>query len=104
MVLLAGVRHLVPDTGLTYPHSLVVARILHVFDLHVGTREDAQVAAALVRLAEKVRPEVLVASGDLTNRGRRSEHERAHALHARSEEHTSELQSPVHLVCRLLLE
>src|SRR5690348_8749917 len=26
------------------------------------------------------------------------------ALDARSEEHTSELQSPVHLVCRLLLE
>src|SRR6266581_3301170 len=26
------------------------------------------------------------------------------ALRARSEEHTSELQSPVHLVCRLLLE
>src|SRR5438876_7805163 len=25
-------------------------------------------------------------------------------LHTRSEEHTSELQSPVHLVCRLLLE
>src|SRR5690348_18000415 len=25
-------------------------------------------------------------------------------LEARSEEHTSELQSPVHLVCRLLLE
>src|SRR4051794_41533520 len=25
-------------------------------------------------------------------------------LHGRSEEHTSELQSPVHLVCRLLLE
>src|SRR5690348_17514843 len=28
----------------------------------------------------------------------------AHALTVRSEEHTSELQSPVHLVCRLLLE
>src|SRR6266487_6631258 len=26
------------------------------------------------------------------------------STHARSEEHTSELQSPVHLVCRLLLE
>src|SRR5690348_17584506 len=26
------------------------------------------------------------------------------AEHGRSEEHTSELQSPVHLVCRLLLE
>src|SRR5690348_17887682 len=25
-------------------------------------------------------------------------------VHGRSEEHTSELQSPVHLVCRLLLE
>src|SRR5438876_12094051 len=29
---------------------------------------------------------------------------RRHQVHARSEEHTSELQSPVHLVCRLLLE
>src|SRR5438876_8289267 len=29
---------------------------------------------------------------------------RAAASRARSEEHTSELQSPVHLVCRLLLE
>src|SRR2546426_4549196 len=28
----------------------------------------------------------------------------ASALHARSEEHTSELQSPCNLVCRLLLE
>src|SRR5438876_7640364 len=28
----------------------------------------------------------------------------AAAIRARSEEHTSELQSPVHLVCRLLLE
>src|SRR5690348_17941312 len=27
-----------------------------------------------------------------------------HTFPARSEEHTSELQSPVHLVCRLLLE
>src|SRR5713226_9809062 len=29
---------------------------------------------------------------------------RSHKLDKRSEEHTSELQSPVHLVCRLLLE
>src|SRR5690348_17854482 len=32
------------------------------------------------------------------------ERERARADRLRSEEHTSELQSPVHLVCRLLLE
>src|SRR6266581_4271273 len=38
--------------------------------------------------------------------GRRSAQDRAHLrrLTPRSEEHTSELQSPVHLVCRLLLE
>lgn len=56
------------------------ARILHVSDLHVGTREEPQVEEALVRLAGRVAPEVVIASGDLTNRGRRSEHERAHRL------------------------
>src|SRR5258708_12200740 len=30
--------------------------------------------------------------------------DRSHRDHVRSEEHTSELQSPDHLVCRLLLE
>src|SRR3989449_7099464 len=33
-----------------------------------------------------------------------SEPERQDARHARSGEHTSELQSPLHLLCRLLLE
>src|SRR5690348_17924712 len=36
--------------------------------------------------------------------GRRRVEPAARAPAARSEEHTSELQSPVHLVCRLLLE
>src|SRR5690348_17642805 len=35
---------------------------------------------------------------------RRGRRRRAPAVLDRSEEHTSELQSPVHLVCRLLLE
>src|SRR5438876_8131057 len=35
---------------------------------------------------------------------RGAEHAGLGAVPARSEEHTSELQSPVHLVCRLLLE
>src|SRR5258708_10487316 len=34
----------------------------------------------------------------------RSEHRRSYVGQLRSEEHTSELQSPDHLVCRLLLE
>ncbi len=58
----------------------MAARILHVSDLHVGTREDPQVEAALVRLAAELGPDVVVASGDLTNRGRRGEHERARNL------------------------
>src|SRR5438876_7339899 len=33
-----------------------------------------------------------------------TEYDEAYKLISRSEEHTSELQSPVHLVCRLLLE
>lgn len=56
------------------------ARILHVSDLHVGTREEPHVEEALARLAGRISPEIVVASGDLTNRGRRSEHERAHRL------------------------
>ena len=52
--------------------------ILHVSDLHTGTHEDPEVATALARLVTKTSPDLIVASGDLTNRGRRDEHERAH--------------------------
>jgi 3',5'-cyclic AMP phosphodiesterase CpdA len=58
----------------------VPARILHVSDLHVGTHEDAQVEQALGRMAAAVAPELVVASGDLTHRGRRMQHDRAHAF------------------------
>src|SRR2546422_7965679 len=36
--------------------------------------------------------------------GREAEESQGHAIRSRSEEHTSELQSRLHLVCRLLLE
>ncbi|MGZ4258588.1 MAG: metallophosphoesterase family protein [Gaiellaceae bacterium] len=52
--------------------------ILHLSDLHTGIHEEPEVEAALARLVERARPELIVASGDLTNRGRRREHERAH--------------------------
>src|SRR5690348_17973095 len=47
-----------------------------------------------------------ICAGCATGAGARcAEATRRHPTqHARSEEHTSELQSPVHLVCRLLLE
>jgi 3',5'-cyclic AMP phosphodiesterase CpdA len=56
----------------------VVARILHVSDLHTGTRDDSTVEEALAGLVGRLGPELIVASGDLTNRGRREQHERAH--------------------------
>ena len=58
----------------------MAARILHLSDLHTGTREDPRVEAALAALVERVSPELIVASGDLTHRGRRVQHERAHAF------------------------
>jgi 3',5'-cyclic AMP phosphodiesterase CpdA len=66
----------------------VSARILHLSDLHTGTREESRVETALARLVEQVQPELVVASGDLTHRGRRDEHERAHRF-------LSELGPPV---------
>jgi 3',5'-cyclic AMP phosphodiesterase CpdA len=58
----------------------VAARILHVSDLHIGTHEDPAVDEALAVLAERIGPELVIATGDLANRGRRGEEERAHAL------------------------
>ena len=56
----------------------MAARILHVSDLHTGTREDPQVEAALETLIGRIDAGLIVASGDLTHRGRRDQHERAH--------------------------
>ena len=56
------------------------ARLLHLSDLHVGTREEPEVAQALVRLVERLEPQLVVASGDLAHRGRRQELERAASL------------------------
>jgi 3',5'-cyclic AMP phosphodiesterase CpdA len=58
----------------------VITRILHVSDLHFGARDDPILAHGLATLIEDVDPELVIASGDLTNRGRRDEHERAAAF------------------------
>jgi 3',5'-cyclic AMP phosphodiesterase CpdA len=46
----------------------------------MGTREDPQVERALTQLVERLGPELLVASGDLTHRARREQQERAARL------------------------
>ena len=55
----------------------MTTRILHVSDLHFGARDDPVLEEALARLAARVEPELVIASGDLTHRGRREQHERA---------------------------
>ena len=55
----------------------MAVRILHVSDLHVGKREDAAVEQGLRELVQRIEPDVVIATGDLTHRGRRDQHERA---------------------------
>ena len=52
-------------------------RILHLSDLHFGRNVASQPLDALARLAEEVQPALVLASGDLTHRGLRSQHDRA---------------------------
>lgn len=58
----------------------MTTRILHVSDLHFGARDDPILERGLAALIERVGPELVIASGDLTNRGRHEEHERAAAF------------------------
>jgi 3',5'-cyclic AMP phosphodiesterase CpdA len=58
----------------------VSACVLHVSDLHVGARESSDVGPSLAALVDRLKPDLVVASGDLTHRGRPEQHERASAL------------------------
>jgi len=55
-------------------------RLLHISDLHVGSAETGHVQGSLEPLIERVGPELIVVTGDLTHRGRRDQHERAAAF------------------------
>jgi 3',5'-cyclic AMP phosphodiesterase CpdA len=61
----------------------VTARFLHLSDLHFGAGHDAEIERGVTSLVERVRPELIVASGDLTHRAKRQQHEHA-ALFLRS--------------------
>lgn len=55
-------------------------RILHVSDLHFGPRDDPRALESLAELATRIAPELVIASGDLTHRGTRAQHETAAAF------------------------
>jgi 3',5'-cyclic AMP phosphodiesterase CpdA len=58
----------------------VNARLLHVSDLHTGTHSEPEAERALARLVERMEPQLVVASGDLTHRGRPQQLEQAAQL------------------------
>src|SRR5204863_10136897 len=67
-----------------------------------GRGEHGRAADGHARAGRRLRRDRSSKGGPAHGDGRRPE--RGRALHARSEEHTSELQSRRDLVCRLLLE
>jgi 3',5'-cyclic AMP phosphodiesterase CpdA len=60
-------------------HSAQPTRLLHLSDIHVGTEEAPEVEDGLRSLIDRVEPEMVVASGDLTHRGRPEQHAAAAA-------------------------
>ena len=58
----------------------MATRILHLSDLHFGTGDDAAIHEAIGVFAAESRPELIVATGDLTHRGRPEQHDRAAAF------------------------
>src|SRR5256885_3767224 len=85
-----------PPRSTLFPYTTLFRsdglRIVQLTDIHLGPWTSAAHVRALVEKANALEPD-LIAQGPHV-RGRRP----------RSEEHTSELQSPCNLVCRLLLE
>jgi 3',5'-cyclic AMP phosphodiesterase CpdA len=55
----------------------VPTRVLHISDLHVGSIEAPPVERALEALIQRIGPELVIASGDLTHRGRAEQHAQA---------------------------
>jgi 3',5'-cyclic AMP phosphodiesterase CpdA len=52
-------------------------RLLHLSDLHAGSREEPRLEPGLADLIDRIAPELIIASGDLTHRGRAQQHDRA---------------------------
>ncbi|HXV33770.1 MAG TPA: metallophosphoesterase [Gaiellaceae bacterium] len=55
-------------------------RLLHVSDLHAGTKEEPEVEDGLRALVRATEPGLVIATGDLTHRNRPADHARAATL------------------------
>lgn len=58
----------------------MATRLIHVSDLHMGAHEGVDSAGPLRALVSATQPELVVATGDITHRGKRDQHVAAAAL------------------------
>jgi 3',5'-cyclic AMP phosphodiesterase CpdA len=58
----------------------VAVRVLHLSDLHLGSRGGQIAGPGLTELIERASPELIVVGGDLVNRGRRQQFEQSAAF------------------------
>ena len=58
----------------------MATRLLHVSDLHAGRIDNPEAEQALLRLSERLDPELVICSGDLAHRGLRNQLEHATEL------------------------
>src|SRR5690348_17857912 len=90
------IRH--PPRSTLFPYTTLF-RSEDARDLHHRCPGRLELAVDVRQLLQRLEDELQ----EVDRRDERPDRERV-VLVQRSEEHTSELQSPVHLVCRLLLE
>src|SRR5256885_11645439 len=83
-----------PPRSTLFPYTTLFRSEDHVTELLLGVGRDAHADAAAFLLGPLVLARVSEVGEDVGHR----------SAFLRSEEHTSELQSPCNLVCRLLLE
>src|SRR5258708_27163292 len=88
--------------------ALPICKTGELATLSNGVNSLIDVMAGLVQQVQTTAVEVQSAADAISdgnhNLSRRTDEQAASLEETRSEEHTSELQSPDHLVCRLLLE
>jgi 3',5'-cyclic AMP phosphodiesterase CpdA len=65
------------DRGGTRGSPTLGTRLLHLSDLHLGSHGEQHLASGLAELVERIKPELIIASGDLTHRGRPDQPDRA---------------------------
>src|SRR5437763_7035923 len=81
-----------PPTSTLFPYTTL-------FRSNNSPASSSVTGHACIGEASPLRPDSATASREM-----KGQPALASPMHARSEEHTSELQSPMYLVCRLLLE